>query len=79
VATEVTAGTIVTTAEDHTLYAQWKINQYTITFFDSAGGSAVAEITEDYGTTITAPSDHPNGYTSMAGIKIYQNPCRQRI
>jgi hypothetical protein len=53
--TEVIADTIKT-AEDHTLYAQWKINQYTITF-DSDGGSVVESITQDYGTAITAPSD----------------------
>ena len=40
--------------ENCTLYAQWKINQYTITF-DTAGGSKIDSITQDYGTTITAP------------------------
>jgi uncharacterized repeat protein (TIGR02543 family) len=60
---KVTAETIVKTAEDHTLYAQWKINQYTITF-DSDGGSVVESITQDYGTAITAPSDPTReGYT----------------
>ena len=46
-----------------TLTAQWRINQYTITF-DTDGGSAIASITQDYGTAITAPAD-PNktGYT----------------
>ena len=42
--------------ESCTLYAQWKINQYTITF-DTAGGSEIASITKDYGTTITAPAN----------------------
>jgi uncharacterized repeat protein (TIGR02543 family) len=43
--------------------AVYSINQYTITF-DSAGGSAVAEITDDYGATITAPSAPTrDGYT----------------
>ncbi len=45
-----------------TLTAQWKINQYTITF-DTDGGSAVAPITQDYGTDITAPAaPTKNGY-----------------
>ena len=50
-------------AEDVTVTATWKINQYTITF-DTDGGSEVASITQDYGTAITAPAN-PNktGYT----------------
>lgn len=39
--------------EKLTLTAKWQINRYTITF-DTAGGSEVAPITQDYGTTITA-------------------------
>lgn len=41
---------------DLTLTAKWQLNQYTITF-DTAGGSEVAPITQDYGTTITAPAN----------------------
>ena len=50
-------------AENITVKAQWKINQYTITF-DTNGGSEIAPITQDYGTKITAP-DKPTrkGYT----------------
>ena len=50
-------------AENITVTAQWKINRYTITF-DTAGGSDIAPITQDYGTEITAP-DNPTreGYT----------------
>ena len=39
-----------------TLFAKWQVNQYTITF-DSNGGTAVAPITQDYGTPVTAPAD----------------------
>ena len=42
-------------ANDITYVAQWTVNQYTITF-DTDGGSAVAPITQDYGTAITAPA-----------------------
>ena len=50
-------------AENMTVTAQWTVNQYTITF-DTAGGSAIAPITQDYGTPITAPADPTrNGYT----------------
>jgi uncharacterized repeat protein (TIGR02543 family) len=60
---KVTAETIVKTAENHTLYAQWKINQYTITFVTD-GGTVIAPITADYGADVTAP-DNPTrtGYT----------------
>ena len=46
-----------------TITAQWKVNQYTITF-DTDGGSQIDPITQDYGTTIAAP-DAPTreGYT----------------
>ena len=50
-------------AENITLTAQWEINQYTITF-DTAGGSEIAPITQDYGSVITAPADPTReGYT----------------
>ena len=40
-----------------------KINQYTITF-NTDGGTAIEPITQDYGTTITAPADPTKtGYT----------------
>ena len=49
--------------EKLTLTAKWQVNQYTITF-DTAGGSEVAPITQDYGTTITAPANPTKtGYT----------------
>ena len=46
-----------------TITAQWTINQYTITF-DTAGGSEIDSIEQDYDTAITAP-DAPTkeGYT----------------
>ena len=48
-----------------TLTAKWTANSYTITF-DTNGGSAVAPITQDYGTDITAPAaPTKTGYTFM--------------
>ena len=50
-------------AENMTVTAQWEIDRYTITF-DTAGGSEIAPITQDYGTAITAPADPTReGYT----------------
>ncbi|MDP3387004.1 MAG: InlB B-repeat-containing protein [Eubacteriales bacterium] len=45
-----------TVTDDVTFYAKWTINQYTITF-NSAGGTTVAAITQNYGTAITAPTN----------------------
>ena len=46
-----------------TLTAQWRINQYTITF-NTDGGSAIDPITQDYGTAIAAPAaPTKTGYT----------------
>lgn len=56
-------------AENMTITAQWEINQYTVTF-DTGGGSAVAPITQDYGTAITAPADPTReGYTFIGWDK----------
>ena len=56
-------------AENITITAQWKINQYTITF-DTAGGSKIDSITQDYGTAITAPADPTReGYTFIGWDK----------
>ena len=56
-------------AENITVKAQWEINQYTIAF-DTAGGSEIAPITQDYGTAITAPADPTReGYTFIGWDK----------
>ena len=52
-----------------TLYAKWAANTYTITF-DTAGGSEIAPITQDYGTVITAPeAPTRKGYTFIGWDK----------
>ncbi len=57
-------------AEDITITAQWKINQYTI-IFDTDGGSKIDAIVQDYGTAITAPANPKrNGYTFKCWDKV---------
>lgn len=51
------------------LIAQWKINQYTVTF-DSNGGSAVSPQTVNYGSKISRPSNPTrSGYTFVGWYK----------
>ena len=61
-------GDVYTKNEALTLYPVWNTNKYTITF-DTAGGSEIAPITQDYGTAITAPADPTReGYLSLIHI-----------
>ena len=56
-------------AHNMTITAQWEINRYTITF-DTAGGSEITPITQDYETAITAPADPTReGYTFIGWDK----------
>lgn len=47
---------------DVTYVAQWRINQYTVTF-NANGGTGGTSSTQDYGTAITAPTVSRTGYT----------------
>ena len=49
-----------------TLTAKWTANRYTITF-DTAGGSEIAPITQDYGTAVTAPENPTKTSYTFAG------------
>ena len=64
-------GDVYTKNEALTLYPVWNTNKYTITF-DTAGGSEIAPITQDYGTAITAPADPTReGYTFIGWDKEF--------
>ena len=51
-------------AEDIIVTAKWTINSYTVTF-DSNGGEAVAPVTQEFGSSITAPTATREGYTFL--------------
>ncbi len=65
-------------ANDVTVVAQWKVNEYTITF-DADGGSEVASITAGYGYNISEPNaPTKEGYAftgwSVDGINAIEFP-----
>lgn len=53
-------------AENITLTAKWTINGYTITF-DTDGGSAIAPITQTFGTAVAAPANPTKEGHTFAG------------
>ena len=58
-----------TVTANTTLYAKWTINTYTVTF-NSQGGTTIASVNAQYGTTITAPaSPTKTGYTFVGWYK----------
>ena len=65
--TEVTTSTIMLTPADHTLYAHWKINTYTVTYNANGGTGAPANQTKTYGVKLTLSSTVPtrDGYTFL--------------
>jgi uncharacterized repeat protein (TIGR02543 family) len=61
--TEVTSATVVTTASNHTIYAQWTRNQYIVTFYDWDGTNLGSDTVYE-GENATAPTLSPRtGYT----------------
>ncbi|MBR5562506.1 MAG: InlB B-repeat-containing protein [Clostridia bacterium] len=59
----------LTAIEPVTYYAQWEINQYTITF-DTVGGTEIPAKTQDYGTAVEAPADPEKLGHTFAGWDV---------
>ena len=79
--TQVTASTKVTTASNHTLYAQWSANTYTVTFEANGGSCGTASKTVTVDSTYgELPTPTRIGYTfngwftaTSGGTKIESN------
>ena len=62
--TAVTKDSKVSTADTHTLYAQWKINSYTVSFNANGGSAVSSKITKEYGSSVgSLPTTSRTGYT----------------
>ena len=63
----IVANTVVAALDDHTLTAQWTVNQYLVTFeanyINENGGMAGVDMLFDYGNEIEAPIFTRTGYT----------------
>ena len=66
-ATIVDASTIVTNVSDYVLYAQWTVNQYSVTF-DANGGDGGTSALKDYGDEIVAPAVSREGFSFVGWI-----------
>ncbi|MCL2808152.1 MAG: InlB B-repeat-containing protein, partial [Coriobacteriia bacterium] len=70
---QVTAATIMTNPSNHTLFAQWSILSYTVTFVDHDGTELKKE-TVDFGSAATAPAAPTRvGYTFDRWDKDFSN------
>ncbi|WP_026497926.1 InlB B-repeat-containing protein [Butyrivibrio sp. WCD2001] len=63
----ITADTIVSYSSDHTLYAHWKVNTYTVTFDANGGQAEEVSRTRNYGEAYGAFPEATNGYLKLEG------------
>lgn len=72
--TQIKATTTVTTASNHTLYAHWSVNSYTVTFDANGGSVGTTSKNVTYGEKYgTLPTPTRTGYT-FAGWYTTKNP-----
>jgi M6 family metalloprotease-like protein/uncharacterized repeat protein (TIGR02543 family) len=77
--TQVTAGTMVTTAANHTLYAKWTPNSYTVTFDPENGTVTPETMGVTFGAAYgTLPTPVRTGYT-FAGWWTSDNGTGNRV
>ena len=65
--TKVTTSTKVTATSNHTLYAQWKANSYTVSFSANGGSGSMASQTVTGGGSLTLPAC---GFTAPDGKRF---------
>jgi len=58
----ISSESVVTEIDDHTIVAQWQINQYEVTF-DANGGTGGTNTLQDYATDIAVPNVMREGYS----------------
>ena len=65
--TQVTSGSTVAITGAQTLYAQWTINNYTVSFNMNGGSPTISSQSVSYNTTATQPSDPTKASNAFAG------------
>lgn len=63
--TKISADTKVTVTADQTLYAQWTINTYTVSFNANGGSVSPDSAKAEYGKTVTLPTPTRNEYNCL--------------
>ena len=83
--TQVTAAALVKNESNHTLYARWLINEYSIAYRDAGGGTLSVPVTglpttytTAAGLTLANPASTRTGYT-FAGWFLDENAAGDRI
>ena len=69
--TKITSSTIVSTANNHTLYAHWQANQYTVTYNgNGATSGSMSDSTFNYGTSYNLPT---NNFQKQYTVDFYSD------
>ncbi len=77
--TQVKADTVVIETQNHTLYAHWASNEYTITFVTGVEGVVVNPITQNFGTIVVLPTPTHTEETMEFKGWYYDQDCTQAV